>query len=69
MLNLNGAPTDLAPNVSGDITVSGTITAADIHFSSLPEYADNATALAGGLVAGDLYATAAGAVLVVIPAA
>lgn len=31
-------------------------------------YADNAAALVGGLVAGDGYATAAGAVRIVVPA-
>lgn len=37
------------------------------RFAALPQYADNAAAVTGGLTEGDLYRTAAGAVLSVLP--
>jgi len=37
-----------------------------VRFSIIPEYADNATAVAAGLQVGDLYHTAAGVVMVVV---
>lgn len=37
-----------------------------IQNPDLPEYADNTAALAGGLVSGQFYRTAAGAVMVVL---
>jgi hypothetical protein len=36
-----------------------------IKNAGLPVYADNAAALAGGLVAGDMYRTAAGILMIV----
>lgn len=52
--------------LSGATTISGTLAAsnASITMAALPEYADDAAAGAGGLTAGRLYRTAAGAVLV-----
>jgi len=37
-----------------------------VNFASIPVYANNAAALTGGLIVGDLYRTAAGAPLIVI---
>jgi len=46
--------------------MSITITANTIKNTVLPVYADNASAVAGGLAVGDLYRTSTGAVRVVI---
>ena len=48
---------------NGNTTIGGTVTLAGI-----PEYADNAAALSGGLTAGDLYQTAAGALNITVAA-
>lgn len=44
----------------------GPITATTINLSNLPTYADNASALAGGLVDGDVYKTATGELRIVV---
>ena len=46
--------------------MSITITAGTIKNTVLPVYADNASAISGGLTVGDLYRTPVGAVRVVI---
>lgn len=64
---VSGAATLSGANtLSGATTISGTLAAsnASITMAALPEYADDAAAGAGGLTAGRLYRTAAGAVLV-----
>ncbi len=43
---------------------TGVVTAARAVLSALPEYADNAAALAAGLAAGDIYKTGTGVVMV-----
>ena len=43
---------------------TGVVTGARAVFSALPTYGDNAAALAAGLVAGDVYRTATGTVMV-----
>lgn len=52
--------------VAGTLAVAGaaTLSNASITAAALPEYADDTAAGAGGLAAGRLYRTAAGAVLV-----
>ena len=45
---------------SEQIRVPGPLQATNLKLTDLPEFADNAAALAGGLVAGDLYRTATG---------
>lgn len=40
--------------------------ATTLKLTDLPEFADNTTALAGGLVAGDIYRTATGELRVVV---
>ena len=45
---------------SEKLEVVGTIKATDINFTGLATYADNAAAITGGLVAGDVYKTATG---------
>lgn len=52
--------------LSGATTISGTLAAsnASITIAALPEYANDAAAGVGGLTAGRLYRTAAGAVMV-----
>lgn len=59
-----------AKTLSATTTVSGALVAsnATVTLSGVPTYADNAAALAGGLTAGRLYKTAAGALNVVVPA-
>jgi hypothetical protein len=37
-----------------------------LQLTSLPTYADNAAAVAGGLVEGDVYKTSAGALRIVV---
>jgi hypothetical protein len=37
-----------------------------LKLTALPEYADNAAALAGGLIAGDVYKTATGELRIVV---
>lgn len=37
-----------------------------IRLTALPEYADNSAALAGGLIAGDVYKTATGELRIVV---
>lgn len=62
-----GASADITLNTNKftvDATNGNTVIAGTVTLSGLPEYADNAAALSGGLTAGDLYQTAAGAVLV-----
>lgn len=55
--------------VAGTLTVQGnTITAssvATLKLAALPVYADNAAAVSGGLVTGDVYQTAAGELRIV----
>jgi hypothetical protein len=50
------ATADLILSTNGDLTLS----AAQIEIPFLPEYADNAGATGGGLVAGDVYQTVTG---------
>ena len=48
------------------VVFSETDITTQINFSTIPVYADNAAAVAGGLAAGSLYRTAAGMPLIVI---
>lgn len=59
-----------AKTLSGTTTISGELIAsnATVTLSGIPEYADNAAALVGGLTAGDLYKTAAGALNITVAA-
>lgn len=56
----NGAVTEVLMNSLG----TAKIRAGNLKLSSLPVYADNAAALDGGLVAGDVYRTATGVLMV-----
>ena len=46
--------------------VPGPQQATTLKLTDLPEFADNAAALAGGLVAGDIYRTAGGELRIVV---
>lgn len=46
--------------------VPGPLQATNLKLTDLPEFADNAAALAGGLVAGDIYRTATGELRIVV---
>ena len=46
--------------------MASTITGDTIVLTSIPEYADNADAVAGGLEVGSLYKTATGEIRIVI---
>ena len=46
--------------------VPGPLQATTLKLTDLPEFADNAAALAGGLVAGDIYRTATGELRIVV---
>ena len=46
--------------------VPGPQQATKLKLTDLPEFADNAAALAGGLVAGDIYRTATGELRIVV---
>lgn len=52
--------------VGGTLGVTGKATLAGGAAATLPEYADNAAALGGGLVAGDIYKTATGEVRITV---
>ena len=49
-----------------NLAVSGHIDGTGLSINLLPVYADNAAALAGGLVAKDLYSTATGELRIVV---
>lgn len=68
---VGGASADITLNTNKftvDATNGNTVVAGTVKLSGIPEYADNAAALAGGLTAGDLYKTAAGALNITVAA-
>jgi hypothetical protein len=46
------------------IDINGTIRASNMKITATPTYADNTAALAGGLVAGDVYRTSTGILMI-----
>jgi len=49
----------------GNLSIGTTSPNSKLAVTGLPEYADNAAALGGGLTAGDFYRTATGVLMVV----
>jgi hypothetical protein len=49
------------------LTTRAVFSAKGVNIPGLAQYADNTAAVAGGLVTGDLYRTAAGVLMVVLP--
>ena len=51
---------------NGDVDFKGRVYAPNVSLTSLPTYADNAAAIAGGLAAGTLYKTSVGDLMIVV---
>jgi hypothetical protein len=50
--------------INGDITIAGNLTVTGTSNFNAPVYADNTAALAGGLVAGDVYRKSDGTLMI-----
>ena len=54
------------PSTGSKLVVDGKIKASNINFSGILEFADNAAAITGGLVAGDLYRDSSASIKIVL---